>query len=135
MERPEKHNGSDAVAVAQPVAIGPATPSNENKTQNNVRGETTPSDEAAEQISHLSEHAESLGNSFQALTAQLLSREQQLIHISTQNAHLQAENDETKGQNEFFKQQMEKFQGVDRKIETTFANLMHFNVLSTSGKF
>ena len=83
-------------------------------------------------LHHVSEHADSLGNSFQILTEQLFKREQQIITLSTNTAHVQAENDELRGQTEYYQEQcrhhaaqLENHAASQKKIEPTFSNSIH----------
>lgn len=74
------------------------------------------------EIDHLTEHADSLANSFQLTMQQLHQREQQLIVCSTSNATLLAENDELKSQNEFlsqFQDQAKSVPALNSRIEPT----------------
>ena len=85
------------------------------------------------EISHLTEHADSLANSFQLTMQQLHQREQQLIQCSTNNATLLAENDELKSQNEFltqFQEQAKSVSSLNSKIELTLKNkIKNFDVI------
>jgi len=77
----------------------------------------------------VTEHADSLGNSFQILTEQLYNREQQIIKLSTTTADLQAENDELTSEKDYLKEQVLNYNNLNKQVEVKFfcfAKFRHF---------